>query len=270
MDTKKLGILTFFAVLVIGVVLIGGCIKKGEERIIEKSPVVSKVDIAAVNILFSQIGEDKADLKAIVKNNGGVNIPKITYRFSINEAEEEGSLPVNNLNPGEEFKLDLSHAYSNYYNLYYKYYKSVEKPFELKMVLRLDPKDELKEFDEGNNNVTKMFYMQQEITEHEETPTENYMAYHNALSDGDMKEMKKYLAKNMVTQLEQSGMEDTEILKMIQSTVPKEVKITDEEIKNNSATLIATGNAGYQEGTIEMVKEDGKWKLLKESWQVLE
>ncbi len=135
-----------------------------------KEPMLSgKTDIAVVDILFNQTGKDKADLKVIIKNNGKVNIPKITYRFSINESEEEGSnFPANphTLKPlgiGEELELDFSHAYSNYYNHYYKYKtdKEKQKPFKLKMVLTLDPKNELEEFDEGNNQITKIFYMQE-------------------------------------------------------------------------------------------------------------
>ncbi len=103
-----------------------------------------------------------------------------------------------------------------------------------------------------------------------ESPTNAYMEYYRALNAGDMKKVKKYLAKSMVEQLKQSGMKDEEILEMIKSLVPKEVKIIDEEIENNSAILTATGGFGSQEGRIEMIKEDGKWKLLKENWELTE
>ena len=127
-----------------------------------------KIDIAAIDILFNQKEKDKADLKVIVKNNGEGDISKMTYRFSINEAEEEMILfpadvvNLDNLSSGEELELDFSHAYSNYYNHYYKYKSDGEKqkPFELKMVLVLDLNDELKEFNEENNKITKIFYLQ--------------------------------------------------------------------------------------------------------------
>ncbi len=135
---------------------------KGYPLPLESSPSSGKVDIAAVDIVFVQKGKDNADLKAIVKNNGETTILQAFYSFSVNEAEEYGGLPVYNFKPGEELELDLSHAYSNYYNLYYKYKtdRDIQKPFKLKMVLALDPKDELKEFDEGNNKITKTFYIQ--------------------------------------------------------------------------------------------------------------
>ncbi len=63
-----------------------------------------------------------------------------------------------NLEPGKKFELNLNHAYSNYYNLFYN--KSAPKPFELKMILKLDPKNELKESNKGNNEITKTFYIQ--------------------------------------------------------------------------------------------------------------
>ena len=116
------------------------------------------IDIAAVDILFVQKGKDMADLKVIVKNNGGINIPKLSYTFSINEAKEGGSLPAYLVGPGKEVAVDFRHAYSNYYKSYLRH-KSVKKPFELKMVLVLDPEDKLKEFNEENNKIIKTFYI---------------------------------------------------------------------------------------------------------------
>ena len=116
------------------------------------------VDIAAFDILFVQKGEGEADLEAIIKNNGEANISGLSYTFSINESEEAGSLPVFGFGPGKEFILDLSHSYSNYYRIYLKD-ESFEKPFELKMVLVLDPEDELKESNEENNQIIKTFYI---------------------------------------------------------------------------------------------------------------
>lgn len=121
-------------------------------------PPSQSVDIAAFDILFVQKGEGKADLEAIIKNNGEANISGFSYTFSINESEEAGSLPVFGFGPGEEFALDLSHSYPLYYETYLKD-KSVKKPFELKMVLVLDPEDKLKESNEENNQIIKTFYI---------------------------------------------------------------------------------------------------------------
>jgi len=114
-----------------------------------------KTDIAAVNIVFVQKGKDNADLKAIIENSGKIVVLQLSYNFSINGSEEYGSLPVYNFGPGEKFELDLSHAYSNYYNAH-----SPKKGSKLEMILILDPKNELKEFNEGNNKITKIFYLQ--------------------------------------------------------------------------------------------------------------
>ena len=122
-----------------------------------------ETDIIAVDIVFNQTEEDKADLKAIIKNNGKATISQASYSFSINEATEKGGCPVYNFEPGKELEFDLSHAYSNYYNHHYKNKsdKDAQKPFKLEMVLILDPKNELEEFDEENNKITKTFYMQE-------------------------------------------------------------------------------------------------------------
>jgi len=130
-----------------------------------KEPILSgKTDVAVVDILFNQTGKDEADLKVIIKNNGKATIVQpVYYNFSINEAKEYGGFPTYNFKQREELEYDFSHAYSNYYNLYYKYKSDSDKqkPFKLEMVLTLDPKNELEEFDEGNNQITKTFYMQE-------------------------------------------------------------------------------------------------------------
>ncbi len=112
-----------------------------------------KMDIAAVDIIFVQKEKGNADLKAIIENNGKMVVPQLSYNFSINGSKEFGSFPVT-INPGKKFELDLSHAYSNYYNAYFP-----KKGSKIEMVLILDPKDELKEFNEENNKITKIFYL---------------------------------------------------------------------------------------------------------------
>lgn len=119
--------------------------------------MAEKIDLAADDILFVPKEEEKADITGIIKNNGDTTVSQLTYVFSINGKKEEGSLPVN-LQAGEKFQLNLNHAYPNYYNLFYD--KSAPKPFELKMTLEVDPKNELKDSDRTNNEITKTFYIQ--------------------------------------------------------------------------------------------------------------
>ena len=116
------------------------------------------MDLAAVDILFVQKGEEEADLKVIIKNNEKTNITEIPYTFSINDSKDQGRWPVFDFGPGKEVTLNFNHAYFNYYGNVLKY-KSIEKPFKLEMVLVLDPEDKLKESNEENNKITKTFYL---------------------------------------------------------------------------------------------------------------
>lgn len=117
------------------------------------------MDVAAVDISFVQKADDAAKIEVTAKNNGEQNISELSYTFTINECEEKGSgMPTYNFGSGKESTFDFSHAYDNYYRAYLKN-KTIQKPFKLKMVLVLDPKDELKESNEENNKVTRTFYL---------------------------------------------------------------------------------------------------------------
>ena len=142
-DMQKFGVL-----LIIVVIGIAGCAKKSKGA-----------DIAAVDISFVQKAKNTAEIKVIIKNNGKENISRVSYTFAINESKEEGEYPVYNFGPGEESTIDFNHAYSNYYDNVLKY-KSIHKPFELKMILVLDPKNKLKETNENNNKIVKTFYLE--------------------------------------------------------------------------------------------------------------
>ena len=116
-------------------------------------------DVAAVDISFVQKADGAVKIEVTAKNNGEQNISELSYTFTINEWEEKGGgMPTYNFGPGKESTFDFSYAYDNYY-LTYLEKKTIQKPFELKMVLVLDPKDELKESNEENNKITKTFYL---------------------------------------------------------------------------------------------------------------
>lgn len=117
------------------------------------------IDVAAVDISFVQEADGSVKIEVIAKNNGEQNISELSYTFTINECEEKGKgMPTYNFGPGKESTFDFSYAYDNYYRVYLKN-RTIQKPFELKMVLVLDPEDELKESNEENNKITKTFYL---------------------------------------------------------------------------------------------------------------
>ncbi|HEX8154606.1 MAG TPA: hypothetical protein VF698_15845 [Thermoanaerobaculia bacterium] len=99
-------------------------------------------------------------------------------------------------------------------------------------------------------------------------PGAAYEKYRKAMKSGDLAALRKSLAAERVAQLDKP--EFKEMLPMIQTMLPKTVKIVSGAIDGDTATLKAEAKDSDNEwtyGTITMVKEAGVWKLQKESWR---
>jgi len=99
-----------------------------------------------------------------------------------------------------------------------------------------------------------------------------YRAQLKAVHDRDWDAYKKATAKAAGTEDEKMMKElkktPKDTLNMISMMAPKDVAFTSLDVKGKNATLHATGmmDGEMNKGTIELVEEDGQWKVGKQSW----
>lgn len=106
------------------------------------------------------------------------------------------------------------------------------------------------------------------------TPTEAYLGYRAALLKAkSLDDLRPWFSKDGVSQLaslpaDQKGM----MLEMIQdmSSAIVNVKVVGEDIKGDTATLRVegtdTGDKSVKKATVDIVREGGAWRFVKESW----
>ncbi len=106
------------------------------------------------------------------------------------------------------------------------------------------------------------------------TPTEAYLGYRAALLKAkSLNDLKPWFSKAGVAQLDsmpadQRGM----MLEMVQemSKAITNVKVVGETVTGEKAELRVegtdTGNKATQKATVEIVREGGVWKFVKENW----
>lgn len=97
-----------------------------------------------------------------------------------------------------------------------------------------------------------------------------YEEYYKALMAGDIPAVKKLIIKKNAEQL------DDETAKMIvdiaQAAHPREIEIVTTNITDKSAELSVKGSVDGSQGTgkVEMVVEDGQWKVATDKWKFRE
>jgi ketosteroid isomerase-like protein len=108
----------------------------------------------------------------------------------------------------------------------------------------------------------------------EKEAADAYQAYLKTVAAAkSLKEVMAHLSKEALAA--GPGMPETEgeekaFLELIQVMMPKDIKITGAKVEGQKAELTATGTDEGQPatGTITMVQEDGRWKLVRERWHV--
>jgi hypothetical protein len=99
-----------------------------------------------------------------------------------------------------------------------------------------------------------------------------YRSLLKVVDTGDYEAYKKAMAaesaKSMDAELKESGMDAKKAMTFLKMMSPTELKLTSLKVDGKKATLMAKGKMGGEmnNGTIEMVEEDGQWKVLKQSW----
>lgn len=97
-----------------------------------------------------------------------------------------------------------------------------------------------------------------------------YADYYKALMSGDIPTLKKLIIKENAEQLDDETA--AMIVSMAQTFHPKEIEIVTVSPTDSQAELKVTGNADGSQGTgtIEMVVEDGQWKVATDKWKFQE
>lgn len=97
-----------------------------------------------------------------------------------------------------------------------------------------------------------------------------YSDYYKALMAGDITAVKKLILKENADQLDDETAEM--IVDLAQSTHPREIEIVTTNISDKSAELSVKGSVDGSQGTgkVEMVVEDGQWKVATDKWKFQE
>lgn len=98
-------------------------------------------------------------------------------------------------------------------------------------------------------------------------PWKGYEAYRKVIKAGDMAAL-----KTMVTPEQAKQVDDPDFKKffpLMQQMQPKNVKFLNGVVDGDNATLNVSAKDGKESstGTIEMIRDGGKWKVKHESWQ---
>lgn len=101
-----------------------------------------------------------------------------------------------------------------------------------------------------------------------------YRALLKTVDAGDYAAYKKAMAsesaKVMDAQLKETGMDARKAMAFLKAMSPTHLKLEAllVDADGKKSTLTAKGNVGGEmnTGTIEMVQENGQWKVLKQSW----
>ena len=99
-----------------------------------------------------------------------------------------------------------------------------------------------------------------------------YRANEKAVATGNYEGYKKTMSaeslKQMDAQTKEMKKTPKEILEFMKVVSPTDVKITDLKVDGKKATLSVTGKSDGQamKGSVDMVEENGQWKVGKQEW----
>ncbi len=106
------------------------------------------------------------------------------------------------------------------------------------------------------------------ITGADDAPSRAFSKYYEAVMAGNSKEFRKYIANARLAEMEaEPGMMEF-FTEMQQAMSPTDLEIVSSIVKKDSAIIKVAGSRGADssEGTINMIKENGKWKVNLEAW----
>ena len=99
-----------------------------------------------------------------------------------------------------------------------------------------------------------------------------YRASDKAIAAGDVKAYSKTLASEANQEMEkvakEMGKTPKDLMELLQIMQPKDIKLSDLKVDGKKATMAATGKSDSETmyGNVELVDENGQWKVRKQSW----
>ncbi len=103
----------------------------------------------------------------------------------------------------------------------------------------------------------------------EEGPEAAYHAYISAFKDGDIEGVRQRTAQaGLETWQEDFGDMTPELMKQMSALMPANIAFTDVDIQGDTAALTGSSETfmGKMQGSVTLVREQGRWKYLKEEW----
>jgi WD40 repeat protein len=102
----------------------------------------------------------------------------------------------------------------------------------------------------------------------EATLKQIYLEYHNLLQKEDIPALKKFISSQHREELLEEGANQK--IQLIKGLMPTEIKVKKTKISGDTAVLEVEGKMKDRRvtGTVDFLKEGGKWKVHKENWQV--
>lgn len=96
---------------------------------------------------------------------------------------------------------------------------------------------------------------------------EAYVMYHRAAMEGNLEGVKKVLIRETHKQFN-NGIGE-KFISFYQKSIPKNITIMEEDVNENSASLVVEGTSSLGKGqsTVTMRLEDDIWKVVKEKWK---
>jgi hypothetical protein len=110
----------------------------------------------------------------------------------------------------------------------------------------------------------------------EQTPKAVYLDYFKTfLSATDVNAVIPYMCKSVVKQMNETPADMKPMMfGVMKEMTPKEIEILSEKVDGDHATMTLSGKPNTtdpnmtekNDGTVTMIREDGAWKIEKESW----
>jgi len=111
------------------------------------------------------------------------------------------------------------------------------------------------------------------------SPTATYLKYRTALASATkIEELSSFLAKQVNDEIKQTPAEMKPMMfGLMKETTPQQVKVLSEDIQGDNANIALSSEAPaaigqssiaaeITKGSVTLTKEDGEWKIKKESW----
>jgi hypothetical protein len=107
------------------------------------------------------------------------------------------------------------------------------------------------------------------VTGANDEPSRAYAAWGKALMAGDANGYRKYSSREVIEMLPTDPKELASGIDMQQSMFPTVINVVGSKITGDRAELALTGRRGDEvsEGTVTMLRENGEWKVNRQSWK---